>query len=543
MCDSAKVKRSPAAKTATIALCAAVAFPLIGAAGESAVDQTRNPESNGAQPGGVSASDVAAIEEALRAPATVAARGFRSSRGDVRGLNWRACPTDSAPTLRCATLKVPFDYDHPRRGSFRLAVSKLPATGVARRSLIFNPGGPGGAGAAAVAVVGSMVPASIRARFDIVSWDPRGIGATRPMLRDCATPYPVRPISGRVDWSAVRNKSAANLAKANRKCQKRNARFINYMGTNNAARDLDRLRAKVGDSKLTYWGMSYGTRIGVVYALRYPNRVRAIVQDGNIDPKGSYAGLTQGGVAADQALGFVRMLSPASYASVLATRDGLAAAPIDLGGGEVFTRWSYLDFMLGVVGAQAQWPTIDALPSIVSQARVVGAGGDQARGILKTVLAATKSNTNAGGAFSVVNCLDYGDRISAAKQRRVVKRNAVAAPIFGGSLTTDYAIGCSGLKVKPDPIPRTRSATNRARIAGLKIVIANATKDAATPMRWAKSMAQAFPKAAFIKYRGGQHVIWNNTPSVCVARTIDPYVRNVKHPRSKTCDFASAVWP
>ncbi len=539
MCESHLVTRGPAGKTATIALCVALASSLVGTAGAAAVGPTQDLESNGARSGGVSATDLAALEESLDAPATVPARSFRSTRGDVRGLNWRGCPTDSAPTLLCATLKVPFDYDHPKRGKFRLAVSKLPATGVARRSLIFNPGGPGGAGAAAVAGVGSIVPASIRAKFDIVSWDPRGIGATRPVLRSCATPYSVRPISGPVVWSVVRNKSAANLAKANRLCQQRNARFINYMGTNNAARDLDRLRAKVGDSKLTYWGMSYGTRIGVVYAMLYPNRVRAMVQDGNIDPKGSYAGLTPGGVAADQALGFVRKLSPASYASLLATRDGLAAAPIDLGGGETFTRWSYLDFMMGVVGAQAQWPTIDALPSIVNQARVAGAGGDQARGILRTVLAATKSNTNAGGAFSVVNCLDYKDRMSAARQRRVVKRNAIAGPVFGGSLTTDYAIGCSGLKVKPDPIPRTRSKTNRARIAGLKIVIANATKDAATPMRWAKSMANAFPRAAFIKYRGGQHVIWNNTPSVCVARHIDPYVRNVKHPRSKTCDFAN----
>ncbi|MGV1036843.1 MAG: alpha/beta fold hydrolase [Candidatus Nanopelagicales bacterium] len=533
------MNRGPAGRIGTIALCVAVAFSLAGAAGAAAVGPTPVPDSNGALPSGVSASDPAAVEETLQAPATVAARSLRSTRGDVRGLNWRGCPTDSAPTLQCATLKVPFDYDHPKRGKFRLAVSKLPATGVARRSLIFNPGGPGGAGAAAVAAVGAIVPASIRARFDIVSWDPRGIGATRPTLRDCATPYAVRPISGRVDWSVVRNKSAANLAKANRQCQKRNARFINYIGTNNAARDLDRLRTRVGDSKLTYWGMSYGTRIGVVYALLYPNRVRAMVQDGNIDPKGSYAGLTQGGVAADQALGFIRKVSPTSYASLLATRDGLAAAPIDLGGGKIFTRWSYLDHVLQAVGAEARWPAIDTLPSIINQARVAGAGGDQARSILRSLLAATKSNSNAGGAFSVVNCLDYKDRMSATRQRRVVKRNATVAPVFGGSLTTDYAVGCRGLKVKPDPIPRTRSKTNRARIVGLNIVIANATKDAATPMRWAKSMANAFPKAAFIKYRGGQHVIWNNTPSVCVARHIDPYVRNVKHPRSKTCDFAS----
>jgi pimeloyl-ACP methyl ester carboxylesterase len=95
------------------------------------------------------------------------------------------------------------------------------------------------------------------------------------------------------------------VAAANRTCQASNSSFINHMGTNNAARDLDRLRAAVGDRKLTYWGLSYGTRIGYVYALMYPNRIRAMTLDGNIDPKSNYAGLTQGGVALDSALRFM----------------------------------------------------------------------------------------------------------------------------------------------------------------------------------------------------------------------------------------------
>lgn len=159
------------------------------------------------------------------------------------------------PTQECARLAVPFDYARPRKGHFRLAVARIPATEKKTGSLFLNPGGPGGSGVGSLGGIASLMAPSVRAKFDIVSWDPRGIGDTKPALRGCITPFADRPTSGPVNWTSVRSSAAAALGRANRLCQQRNQRFINYMGTNDAVRDLDALRAAVGDRKLTYWGL------------------------------------------------------------------------------------------------------------------------------------------------------------------------------------------------------------------------------------------------------------------------------------------------
>ncbi|MEI8081571.1 MAG: alpha/beta hydrolase [Actinomycetes bacterium] len=460
----------------------------------------------------------------------------RALRGDVKKLAWRACPTEALPTLQCSVLPVPFNYSKPRTGTFRLAVVRLPATGRKKGSLIFNPGGPGGAGTSAIAGFAHLMPASILSRFDFVSWDPRGIGETQPALQNCPTQFPARPISGPVNWVAVRTAAAAAAAANNRTCQQNNQRFINYMGTNNVVRDLDELRAAVGDRKLTFWGMSYGTRIGYIYALNYPSKIRTMVLDGNIDPKGNYAGLTQGGTAPDSALQFLASVSPPSYNSVIATRDSLDVAPIDLGGGVTYTRWTYLDFLAPLMMFQGTWPSIHKFGALVNAARIPGPAGDHWREVLKSTI--PQYNSNVGGAFSVVNCLDYADRMSAAAQNAVVTKNAAKAPVFGGTVTTDFAIGCSGLRLRPDPIPTTRSAANLARIRGLKLIVSNSTNDASTPMIWANKMAASFPSATYLKYRSGQHVIWMTTPSTCVNDRISTYVLTRRHFKSHTCAFA-----
>ncbi|MEI6622880.1 MAG: alpha/beta hydrolase [Actinomycetes bacterium] len=460
----------------------------------------------------------------------------RALRSDVKKLAWRSCPTEAMPTLQCAILPVPFDYSKPWIGTFRLAVVRLPATGRKKGSLIFNPGGPGGAGTSSIAGFAHLMPASILSRFDFVSWDPRGIGETQPALQNCSGQFPVRPISGPVNWTTVRTASAATAAASNRICQQSNRRFINYLGTNNAVRDLDELRAALGDRKLTYWGMSYGTRIGYVYALNYPRRIRTMVLDGNIDPKGNYAGLTQSGTASDSALKFLASVSPPTYNSVIATRDSLDATPIDLGGGTTYSRWTYLDLVQPLMMFQGTWPSIHKIQALVNAARLPGPAGDSARDILKSTI--SQHDSNVGGAFSVVNCLDYADRMSATAQNAIVTKNAAKAPVFGGSLTTDYAIGCAGFTLRPDPIPTTRSATNLARLRGLEVVVSNSTHDASTPMIWADKMASSFPSATYLKYRSGQHVIWMTTPSTCVNDRISTYVLTRRHYRSHTCPFA-----
>ena len=127
------------------------------------------------------------------------------------------------------------------------------------------------------------------------------------------------------------------------------------MGTMEAVEDLDRIRAAVGDERLTYWGMSYGTRIGYVYAVRHPDRVRATVLDGSIDPTSTVLGLTEGGAAPDQAYGSFADAYPASDRRWATVRRELNRRTVRLAGGEVLDRSVALDFVYGFVAQQSSY--------------------------------------------------------------------------------------------------------------------------------------------------------------------------------------------
>jgi pimeloyl-ACP methyl ester carboxylesterase len=203
-------------------------------------------------------------------------------------LSWQPCG-ESAPAFECATAKVPLDYDHPRGATISLALTRIRATDPSRRigSLFLNPGGPGGSGVGFVQAVGeSLYSDEVRARFDLVGFDPRGVAGSNPLLcfdtqeqADAATApfaFPVTAAEERI-WE----RSDRAYARA---CARRAGPIIDHMATADVARDMDLLRLAVGDQKLTYAGYSYGTYIGSVYANLFPDKVRAIIIDGVIDP-------------------------------------------------------------------------------------------------------------------------------------------------------------------------------------------------------------------------------------------------------------------
>lgn len=476
---------------------------------------------------------------AISQPSQAATSPTTSPRGDVSAkLHWRDCPSAAAPTLQCATLRVPMDYSRPHGRSFKLAVVRIPATGKKLGSLFFNPGGPGGSGTSSIANVAPFLSASVKASFDFVSWDPRGIGQTIPALKNCAQPPIEMPVGPQVDWASVQHKAARKLAAANRICQHSNKSFINSIGTNNVVRDLDRLRIAVGDDKLNFWGPSYGSHIGYLYALKYPNRIRSLVLDGNMSPVDGFMGIAaEGGLAPDSALQFMRNNYPAGYNAITSTADSLNSNPVPLGEGVLLTRWTWLSLMMSGTGQERFWPTLPDYAELVQVARDQTEEGAEARALL--LKATTAPDSNAGGAFSAVECIDYPQRMTNAQQLKLTRRNAAKAPWFGGMLTLDYSRGCAGLKLKPDPIPLLSSAANRARLARVKVLISNATHDGETPMVWAHQMLRGFNSAAFVRYRGGQHAIWNFTQSSCVNATIDRYVLTGRQPRKQTtCPFS-----
>jgi len=191
--------------------------------------------------------------------------------------------------FECAKVWVPVDYDGPDRSLIALAPVRLPATDPARRigSLFLNPGGPGGSGVDFVLGLGPFLYSEeVRASFDLVGFDPRGIARSTPLLcfdgleesLAALPPFPF-PVTPREEVTQTR--SNATVANA---CDERGGRIIDHMSTANVARDMEPLRRAVGDAKLTYAGYSYGSYLGVTYANLFPDRVRALVVDGVLDP-------------------------------------------------------------------------------------------------------------------------------------------------------------------------------------------------------------------------------------------------------------------
>lgn len=433
---------------------------------------------------------------------------------------------------------VPRNYRNPTGKKFRLAVARVPAEGPPKQrlgSLFQNPGGPGNSGIETLGAFAEVMSPEIRARYDLVSWDPRVVGISRPAITGCTNPWPFRPARAlSPNWQKIVSKFATMLSSANHKCQSRNRSIANWIGTNNVVRDLDTLRRGVGDRKLNYWGASYGSRIAYVYALRFPNRVGRMVLDGNVDPSsGGLEFVRRGSPARDTALGVIRSRFPDLYREIQSTIASLREVPLELLQNQWFSQWDYKDIIVDWMGSQDAWPQLQQINESVQVAPTQTPTGAAQRDVLASLI--VTDNSDAGGASPMINCLDYAARTSVTTQSRMVAKIAKRAPIFGGTLGASYATGCDGFNLRSDPVPLIKSRNTRDRLAKLPIVVANATKDAATPMLWAQRMREAFRSSRLVSYSGAQHVIWGG-PSTCVNEAINAYVLGGS-PKAKNCPF------
>ncbi|MEV6168528.1 alpha/beta hydrolase [Streptomyces sp. NPDC051954] len=202
-------------------------------------------------------------------------------------LTWKKCGTTDYPTLQCASLKVPLNHAKPHGRQITLALSRVPHTAKKYQGpLLVNPGGPGGSGLTLAGFVASALPAAVAAQYDVIGFDPRGVGASKPAL-DCKPGYfnPVRPDS--VPSTAAIEK--ANLVRAKsfaKACGEKYADLLPYINTISAVQDMDSIRSALGAKRINYFGYSYGTYLGAVYGKLFPERVRRLVLDSIVDPTG-----------------------------------------------------------------------------------------------------------------------------------------------------------------------------------------------------------------------------------------------------------------
>ena len=223
--------------------------------------------------------------------AAVPASAVRPPAAAAPALAWKACADPAQRGFQCATLRVPLDYDDPGGRTIRLAVIRRQATDRRHRigTLFFNFGGPGGAGTVLLPQAG--IPAALRARFDIASWDPRGVGKSTavhcfasPAAESAFLDDMVVSLSFPVGSAEV-GAWLGRYRQMYRRCERRSGDLLRHVSTADTARDLDLLRRAVGDRRLSYDGISYGTFLGATYANLFPRRVRALVLDANLNPK------------------------------------------------------------------------------------------------------------------------------------------------------------------------------------------------------------------------------------------------------------------
>jgi pimeloyl-ACP methyl ester carboxylesterase len=211
-----------------------------------------------------------------------------ASVGSASPLSWHSC-TEQGASMLCASLRVPLDYSRPDGRQLTLTLSEVPATAPAGKRqgvLLVNPGGPGGAGLSLAAFVAEGLDPSVAADYTIVGFDTRGVGTSVPSM-SCDSSFFSRARPDYIPTSAAEEQENIDRAKAYAAdCEKKYGWLLPYMTTANIARDMNSIRVALGQKQISYFGYSYGTYIGQVFATLFPHQLRRMVLDSTVDPEG-----------------------------------------------------------------------------------------------------------------------------------------------------------------------------------------------------------------------------------------------------------------
>ena len=455
---------------------------------------------------------------------------------DPPSLTWAACTEEGLQGFECAELVTPKDYSNLAKGTFSLAVVRTKATGSATErigTLFFNPGGPGESGVSLARIVAAALPSELRTHFDFVTWDPRGVDRSDGLIGCTGGSYTL-PATGPVDWDAVIDEMRTSEKAANEACAERYADVVPYIGTNATVRDLDRLREAVGDQKLTYWGTSYGTRIGFVYAHDYPDRVRAMLLTSPVAANATWSSFVFGSaIAPDDALGFFfekESEAKQNYDRVIAFLNTQALA---LPSGAQVTQWDLKGMLAGLVKSQSNYSYAAALLATVDTA-INGTAPEQtqAKAALDSMEWMTSYPIN-GGATSFIGCTDYPQRLNRDDQVKLAEQIRARAPIFGFGASQGLFY-CEGIDLQPDPVPVnfTNSQT--------PMLIMGSTHDALARYSWVTGLSRNFLNSRVVTYDGTQHTPFLSVGSTCVdALGVDYLVRLNRPSTDVNCPYVA----
>jgi len=436
---------------------------------------------------------------------------------------------------------VPLDWSHPGGAKIQLALARRPAEGDRLGVLLVNPGGPGGSGLDFLRDSGDSLGARVRDRFDIVSWDPRGVGQSTPA--DCTSDldffYEVNRNSTSVPAERANEVASKRLVGD---CRSASARLLPFLSTRASVRDMDAIRAAMGASTIDYLGFSYGTYLGALYADRYPHRVRAMVLDGAVDPAASYDdGVMTQAVGFEHALDaflawcasnddcdFARDGNPKTAFADLMTTLTSESVPATIDGEE--RSLGIGEANIGVATALYAGNSADGWVAL-GRALNDAAGGDGSR-LLALSDAYTGRDTggdysNLTAAFYAIGCLDGPAPRSVGAVEQLAQRAARAAPNFGAS-TVWLGLPCTYWPVPPDGRPGPIHAPGAPPI----LVIGN-TDDPATPYAQAQALARELDSGRLLTFVGQGHTAYGHGHA-CIDDAVDAYLVGLTLPPAGT---------
>ena len=443
-------------------------------------------------------------------------------------VEWEPCEDDFA----CARVEVPLDYSDPGRATIEIAAIRADATkGEPQGTILVNPGGPGGSGYNIVRDALQRVASDrVRADYDILGFDPRGVN--RSTAVECRTDKeqdaareefipPDTPDEEALERLRAEAREYADL------CAERTGELLGFVDTNSAARDMDILRALVGDSKLNYLGFSYGTLLGAAYAGLFPEHSGRLVFDGALNPA-----LSNEQVTLAQAAAFEKALR--AYVADCQAREGCPLpGDVDAGvaavqdlftavqeepkpaeDGRLVTIGSFVQGFILPLYDDSSWPTL-------TEAVTTALEGDYTDMMYLADLSFEREadgtySTNATDAFLSVNCLDYPMVTDPEQLRRDESELVAASPTFG-ELLAYGGLTCEPWKYGPVREPAPASAPGAD-----PLLVIGTTGDPATPYEWSLALADQLESAVHVTWEGEGHTAYGRSND-CILDIVDSY--------------------
>ena len=518
----------------------------LAAASAFALTVVAQPAAAGASP---DHADAASMRAGVSPGSPTASPGgsIGTPKGDVpKGLekfyrqkvSWAPCKDDAK--MQCANVKVPLDYKKPGGRAITVAMAKLPAKGGKPiGSLFINPGGPGESGIDMVSRADKTFSKDVLDKYDIIGFDPRGVGSSTPV--DCIDNREMAKVLDSdfdMETEAGRKARKAQARQIAKGCKEKSGELLAHVGTESAARDMDVLRGLVGDEKLNYLGLSYGTSLGGMYADLFPKKVGRMVLDGAANPQQSFlpstytqmlsfeksferyaewcvkAGNCPLGSSVDAAKKKMRALLDQAHATPFKTSDPNRS----------LNQAMLHSAVINLLYEDRAWSVFNqAFDQLIKQ--------NDGSLFLKVFDAASsregdENKGNRAEAYWAINCADYAQESEAdyLKYAKKLKREAPAIGPFSAEDTIAFYM-CAELPHHPKANPGPYRAKGSA-----PIVVIGTRHDPATPYHWAQALHKTLENSVLLTWEGDGHLAYRRAGS-CIKAPVDKYLLTGEVPK------------